>query len=62
MAITEFDNNTKIIMDSKYFNDIVKDFISIGDNIDINIREDNIEFKCDGTTIDLVMELNMEEL
>lgn len=64
LEITSFETPTKIIMETKYFNEIVKDFSSIGENVNIKIEKekDYISFTCNGNMIDLVMELNNDEL
>jgi len=62
--VHEFDDTAKISMSSKYFNDIIKDFQDIGENLRIKILKDKekISLKTDGEMTSLKMILNNDEL
>tara|TARA_B100000787_G_scaffold169095_1_gene159345 strand:+ start:3957 stop:4781 length:825 start_codon:yes stop_codon:yes gene_type:complete len=62
--VHEFDDTAKITMSSRYFNDIIKDFQDIGENLRIKILKDKekISLKTDGEMTNLKMVLNNEEL
>ena len=62
--VHEFEDTAKITMNSKYFNDIVKDFQDIGENLRIKILKDKqkISLKTDGEMTSMKMILNNDEL
>ena len=62
--VHEFTDTAKINMSSKYFNDIIKDFLDIGENLRIKILKDKekISLKTDGEMTNLKMVLNNDEL
>jgi len=62
--VHEFEDTAKINMSSKYFNDIIKDFLDIGENLRIKIlkEKEKISLKTDGEMTNLKMVLNNDEL
>lgn len=62
--VFEFDDTAKLILDSKYFNEIIKDFVDIGDNLRIKILKDKskISFKTDGEMTNIKMILNNDKI
>ena len=64
LEIVDLENMIELTIDSKYFNDIIKDFNDIGEDIKINIdrEKETINFNCKGDMIDFSMNLNNDSL
>jgi len=62
--VHEFDDTSKIKMSSRYFNDIIKDFLDIGENLRIKIlkEKEKMSLKTDGEMTAIKMVLNNDEL
>ena len=62
--VFDFDETTKLKMSSKYFNNIIKDFIDIGDNLRVKIIKDKskISLKTDGEMTNMKMILKNDEI
>ena len=68
LAIQKYENSTTINIESKYFQEIIKDFIDIGDNVRFNISKEynennqNIELECSGDMTGVRMVLCNDDL
>jgi proliferating cell nuclear antigen len=70
LCIHDIPNTTLINIDSKYFNDIIKDFTDIGENLTINIENDTCDdndelqlcFECEGDMTCLKMIIHKDDI
>tara|TARA_B110000238_G_C16112957_1_gene433543 strand:+ start:333 stop:1154 length:822 start_codon:yes stop_codon:yes gene_type:complete len=62
--VFDFEDTTKLTINSKYFNTIIKDFVDIGDNLRVKILKDKskISLKTDGEMSNLKMILSNDEI